>query len=213
YASTLIPAPGEVVTLDLVFQKRDLAGFATVRVTVKRSDTSESVAAAHVGIYTQGYGLLDGQTDDSGRFEFTKVPAGFVSLLASEFSLTRESAGVDFDLRADSVVEQVLTLHVPVPGDPQFVTLHGTVWRDDPAAPNDRTRDRPVPNAVITIRGLAAVTADANGEYSCPSVPVALSDKKAISVFDPETGSQGTFALPTLQPGATNELKLMLQPS
>ena len=144
---------------------------------------------------------------------FTKVPAGFVSLLASEFSLTRESAGVDFDLRADSVVEQVLTLHVPVPGDPQFVTLHGAVWRDDPAAPNDRTRDRPVPNAVITIRGLAAVTADANGEYSCPSVPVALSDKKAISVFDPETGRQGTFALPTLQPGATNELKLLLQTS
>ncbi|MDQ6799844.1 MAG: Ig-like domain-containing protein, partial [Acidobacteriota bacterium] len=211
YAATQIHAPGEVVKHDLVFQKRDLAGFATVRVTVRRSDTSAPVAGARVGVYTQGCGLLDGHTDGNGRFEFARVPAGFVSLLASEFNLTRESAGIDFDLRADSVFEQVLTLHVPVPGDPQFVTLHGTVWRDDPAAPNDRTRDQLVPDAVVTIRGLAAVTADSHGEYSCPSVPVTLSDKKVLSVFDPATGRQGTFALPTLQAGATNELKLLLQ--
>ena len=211
YAATQIHAPGEVVTQDLVFQKRDLAGFATIRVTVKRSDTSEAVAGAHVGVYTQGYGLQDGFTDASGRFEFAKVPAGFVSVLASEFALTRESAGVDFDLRPDAIVEQLLTLHVPVAGDPKFVTLHGTVWRDDPAAPADRTRDQLVPNAVVTIRGLASVTADGNGEYSYPSVPLAASDKKDLSAFDPATGRFGVFALPTLQAGVTNELKVLLQ--
>ncbi|HUJ13824.1 MAG TPA: Ig-like domain-containing protein, partial [Thermoanaerobaculia bacterium] len=137
--------------------------------------------------------------------------AGFVSLLASEFNLTRESAGIDFDLRADSVVEQTLTLHVPVVGDAQFVTLHGTVWRDDPAAPNDRTRDELVPNAVVKVRGLAPVTADANGEYSYPSVPLALSGQNVVTVFDAASGRQGSFALPSLQADVTNELKLLLQ--
>ncbi|HEX9408001.1 MAG TPA: carboxypeptidase-like regulatory domain-containing protein, partial [Thermoanaerobaculia bacterium] len=148
YAATQIHVPGEVVTQDLTIQKRDFAGFATVRVTVKRSDTSAVVAGAHVGVYTLGYGLMDGFTDANGQFEFTKVPAGFISVLASEFNLTRESAGVDFDLHADSIIDQTLTLHVAAAGDPQQVTVHGTVWRDDPAAPNDRTRDQLVPNAV-----------------------------------------------------------------
>ncbi|HUK34925.1 MAG TPA: carboxypeptidase-like regulatory domain-containing protein, partial [Vicinamibacterales bacterium] len=211
YAATQIHSPGEVVTQNLIFQKRDFAGFATVRVAVVRSDTSAVVSGAHVGVYTQGYGLMDGYTDTNGRFEFTKVPAGFVSLLASEFNLTRESAGIDFDLRADSVVEQTLTLHVPVVGDAQFVTLHGTVWRDDPAAPNDRTRDELVPNAVVKVRGLAPVTADANGEYSYPSVPLALSGQNVVTVFDAASGRQGSFALPSLQADVTNELKLLLQ--
>ncbi|HEX9406616.1 MAG TPA: Ig-like domain-containing protein, partial [Thermoanaerobaculia bacterium] len=81
----------------------------------------------------------------------------------------------------------------------------------DPAAPNDRTRDQLVPNAVITIRGLAPVTADANGEYSYPAVPMVMSGQKVITVFDPSSGRQGSFALPTLQTGVTNELRFLLQ--
>ncbi|HKB81397.1 MAG TPA: carboxypeptidase-like regulatory domain-containing protein, partial [Thermoanaerobaculia bacterium] len=198
YAANQIHVPGESLTQDLVVQKRELAGFATVRVTVKRSDTGEPVSGAHVGVYTQGYGLADGYTGPDGTFEFTKVPAGFVSVLAAEFTITRESAGIDFDLPADSVVEQTLT-------------LHGTVWRDDPAAPNDRTRDQPVPNGVVNIRGLAQVTADGNGDYVVPDVPLTFSDTKTVGVFDPATGRQGSFLMPTLQPGVTNELKLLLQ--
>ncbi|HWW62543.1 MAG TPA: carboxypeptidase-like regulatory domain-containing protein, partial [Thermoanaerobaculia bacterium] len=38
YAANQIRTPGEVVTQDLVIQKRDLPGFGTVRVTVLRSD-------------------------------------------------------------------------------------------------------------------------------------------------------------------------------
>ncbi|HUJ15849.1 MAG TPA: carboxypeptidase-like regulatory domain-containing protein, partial [Thermoanaerobaculia bacterium] len=56
YAATQIHSPGEVVTQNLIFQKRDFAGFATVRVAVVRSDTSAVVSGAHVGVYTQGYG-------------------------------------------------------------------------------------------------------------------------------------------------------------
>ncbi|HJT17162.1 MAG TPA: carboxypeptidase-like regulatory domain-containing protein, partial [Thermoanaerobaculia bacterium] len=211
YAATQIHVAGEVITQNLTIQKSDFAGFATVRVTVIRSDTSAPVAGAHVGVYTQGYGLTDGFTDANGKFEFTKVPAGFVSLLASQFDITRESAGIDFDLRADAVVDQTLTLHVPIVGDPQFVSVHGTVWRDDPAAPPDRTRDQLVPNALIAIRGLAQVAADANGEYTYPSVPLAFSGQKVVTVFDPASGRQGSFALPTLQAGVTNEFKILLQ--
>ncbi|MEO8033579.1 MAG: carboxypeptidase-like regulatory domain-containing protein, partial [Acidobacteriota bacterium] len=214
YAANQIRVPGEALTQDLVFQKRELAGFATVRVTVRRSDIADPAKAivpnAHVGVYTQGYGLLDGFTDSSGQFTFSKVPAGFISLLAAEFSITRESAGIELDLRPDTTIDQVLTLHVPTPAEQAaFVTVAGTVWRDDPTAPGNPDRDVRVKNAVITVRGFVSVTADDQGNYSYSGIPTSLSDKRVVDVLDPQTGRTGTFAMPTLQPG-TNQLKLRL---
>ena len=213
YAATQIRVPGESIVQDLTIQKRNVgAGFGAVRVTVKRSDTSTTVAGAHVAVYTQGYGLVDGFTDATGRFDFTQVPAGFISVLASEFSLTRESAGADLDLRADTTIDVTLTLHVPVAGDPAPATLHGFVWRDDPTAPNNSDRETRVANAVVTIRNLASVTSGDNGEFTYTGVPVALSGKRVVTVFDPATGRQGSFSLPDdLHAGTTSEVKLVLR--
>lgn len=219
YAATRIRAAGESIVQNLVIQKRLLAGLATVRLLVKRSDAVDAldptkgvVAGAHVGVSTQGYGLLDGITGNDGRFEFRNVPAGFVSLLASEFSISRQSAGVDLDLRPDTIVEQTLILEVPTPAAAtQLVTLSGTVLRDEPAAPSDRTRDVPVRGAVVTVQGMAPVFADAAGRYTCPAVPRSLSDRKAITVFDPATGRGGSFSLPTFVAGLSEfNLPLLL---
>src|SRR5439155_204053 len=71
YASGEIRQPGEVVTQNLVIQKRDVAGFGTVHITVRRSDQTDSagnfipVPNAHVGVWQQGYGLADGFTDSN----------------------------------------------------------------------------------------------------------------------------------------------------
>lgn len=213
YAATQIRTPGESITQDLIIQKRPIGiGFGSVRLTVIRSDSGLTVAGAHVGVFTQGYGLIDGFSDSNGRFSFTRVPSGPISVVASEFGITRESAGVDLDLRADSTMDVVLTLHVPRATDPPQVTLHGFIRRDDPAAPADRTRDVAVPNAIITIQGLAPITSAANGEYIYSGIPAALSEKKAVTIFDPTTARQGTFTLVTFS-SAPAEQNFLLQTS
>jgi Bacterial Ig-like domain/F5/8 type C domain len=217
YATNQVRTPGELVTQDLVIQKSEVAGTASVRVTVRRSDVSDPAKAlvpnARVGIYSRGYGITEGTTDANGRCEFTGVPAGFVSVLAAEFNLTRESAAVDLEVRADAVVDQVIVLHVPTPAEQSaLVTIQGTITRDDPAAPNDSTRDRAVAAAVLTIPGLAAVTADTEGNYIDSGIPPAFGATKSMNVFDPDTGRRGTFLLPTLVAG-TNQFSVRLRSS
>ena len=214
YAANQIRVVGEQLTQDLVFQKRELSGVATVRVTVRRSDVSDPaksiVPNAHVGVYTQGYGLVDGFTDANGQFTFTNIPAGFISILAAEFSITNESAGIELDLKPDTSIDQVIILHVPTPAEQAaMVTLQGSVWRDDPAAPSDTGRDVIVKGAIVTVRNHAPVTTDDQGNFTYGGISTALSDQRVIDVFDPETGRRGTFNMPTLQAG-TNQVKLRL---
>jgi len=216
YATNAISTPGQVITQNLVIQKKDFPGTGTVRVTVRRSDFPQDdprglVPNAHVGVYTQGYGLTDGYTDANGKFEFTKIPAGFISILAAEFNITRESAGVDMDLKPDTTIDTVLTLHVPTAADQvNLVTIQGTITRDDPTSPSDSTKDRPVAGAVLNISGLEGVVADASGNYVFPNVPISYSAKAKLSVFDPTTGRRGSFVLPTLVAG-TNQFSPKLQ--
>jgi hypothetical protein len=209
YATDQIRTPGQVLTQDLVIKKRELAGLGTVRVTVKRSDSGLAVPGAHVGVYTQGYSLIDGFADVNGQFEFDKVPAGLVSVLAADYSFAPESAGVEFDLNRDSVVEQTLVLHVPTTDDQAgYATVEGDVKRDDPTDPSNPTKEVLVPNAVVQIAGMATVTANASGHYVAPNVPVLKAGKK-INAFDPATGRSGTFFLPgELHPGVSNNVPL-----
>src|SRR5207237_3898599 len=83
YAANQIRTPGEQITQDLVFQKKDAAGFGTVRVVVRRSDIKDAttgeyaiVPGAHVGASSKGYGLVDAFTASNGRFELPQIPAG-----------------------------------------------------------------------------------------------------------------------------------------
>jgi hypothetical protein len=220
YAASQIKTPGEVVTQNLVIQKRDLAGLGTVRITVRRSDLKDSagnlliVSGAHVGVYTQGYGLVDGYTDVNGQFEFTKIPAGFISILAAEFSLTRESAGVELDLKPDSVIEQTLILHVPTAAEAtQYAIVSGIITRDDPTAPSNHDKDTLVNGGIVSVGGLANVVSGADGRYTIENVPTTFAGKK-VRVFDPATGRTGVASLPgQLTPGVVNPLPIRLETS
>ena len=161
YASGEIRQPGEVVTQNLVILKRDVAGFGTVHITVRRSDQTDSagnfipVPNAHVGVWQQGYGLADGFTDSTGQFTFTKVPAGQIQILAADFTLTRESISWPLDLKPDQTLNQILVLHVPNASDlAAMATIVGHVRRDDPTSPGNSVLFVPVRRrALCAVRG------------------------------------------------------------
>src|SRR5258708_33140188 len=115
YAASEIKTPGQLLVQNLSIFRRPFPGTATIRGVVTRSDTNAAVPGTHVGVYTQGYGLVDGFTDGSGRFEFTKVPAGFVTILAAEWSVSREATSLDFDLAPDETRDLTLVLNVKPP--------------------------------------------------------------------------------------------------
>ncbi|MEA2163765.1 MAG: large repetitive protein [Thermoanaerobaculia bacterium] len=219
FASNQIHFPGEALRQDLVIHLKPFPGTGTVRITVRRSDISASdprslVAGAHVGVFTEGYGLVDGSTDSNGRAEFTKIPAGTISILAADFGITQRSAGVEVDLRPDSVVDQTLTLDVPSPGDlASRATLSGTVFRDDPFNPTSLT---PVAGALVTVSGFASVTAGSDGKFTYEGIPLNYAGRKAITAYDPASGRGATFALPSVLVAGTNAFNMTLsstQPS
>ena len=216
YAANQIRTPGEVLTQDLVIQLKDNPGKGTVRVTVRRSDISDPskalVAGAHVGVYTRGYGLTDGYTDASGQFTFTDVPAGQISILAAQFDITRESVGVELDLKPDTTIDQALLLNVPTPAsEAQSVTITGLIDKDDPTAPGITSRNTPVANGLVAINGLGSVTTDANGAYTFTGVPTSYGGVKYLEVFDPASGRRGWFKLPNLVAGQENRVSVTLQ--
>ncbi|MFL6248500.1 MAG: Ig-like domain-containing protein, partial [Thermoanaerobaculia bacterium] len=203
FAANAIRVPGEVVRQDLVIVKRQFPGTGTVRVTVRRSDIADPVASlvanAHVGVYTQGYALTDGYTNANGTYEFTNVPAGLVSILAADFGITRESAAEEVDLKPDTTVERTLVLRVR-DNTTVYASIEGVIEKDDPTAPGDESKVTIVPGAIISVKGLPAVTADANGNYVIADVPTTLTGRE-VWVFDPTTGRRGQFSVPTLVAG------------
>jgi hypothetical protein len=213
YAANQIHAAGEVLRQDLVVRLRPFPGTGTVRVTVRRSDISAAdphslVAGAHVGVFSEGFGLVDGFTDANGRVDFAKIPAGTISILAANFDIARESAGVEADLHSDSTLDEVLTLNVPNAADlAARATLTGTVFRDDPFNPANVA---PVPGAIVTVAGFASVTAGGDGKFTYEGIPLALAGKNAVRVFDPGTGRQGAFSLPTPLVAGPNPVTFVL---
>ncbi|HUP60265.1 MAG TPA: carboxypeptidase regulatory-like domain-containing protein [Thermoanaerobaculia bacterium] len=200
YAANQIRVAGEVVTQDLVIVRREAPGLGNVRVTVRRSDTNAIVSGALVGVWAQGYALRDGYTSTDGSLTFSDIPAGIVSVLAADFSLSREAAGVEVELRADQTLEQTLVLSIPQP-NVKYATLTGIVKRDDPAAPGDTTKDQIAPGAIVTIDRMPAVTADADGRYTFTDLTLDVADRR-FTVFDPVTGRRGYFSVPTLVEGS-----------
>ncbi|HET8796430.1 MAG TPA: carboxypeptidase regulatory-like domain-containing protein, partial [Thermoanaerobaculia bacterium] len=162
YAANHLRTPGEVLTQDLVVLRKESPGLGTVRITVKRSDTNAPVAGAMVGVSSQGYPLQETQTDIQGRAEFRDVPAGLVTMLAAAWNLSRHSAAVELDLRADQTIDQTLVLQI-AESTARYATLEGTITRDDPASPGDTTKDVLVPGAIVTVGNRPSVTAGADG--------------------------------------------------
>ncbi len=212
YATNAIRTAGEVITQDLIAIRKDgpPPGVATVRVTVLRSDTKEPVANAMVGVGSEFVQLMVQYTDSQGRVEFRGVPAGLMSIIASEYSISRHGAAMEVELRGDQVLDQTLVLQVPDPTI-KYAYLEDYVKRDDPSAPGDTSKDQPVANAVISIYNLPPITADANGKYVYPDIPTTFSGRY-IQVFDPATSRTGWFRVPTLHEGK-NDFPIRLSSS
>lgn len=212
FAASQLKTPGEVLTQNLVVLRREAPGRGTVRLTVKRSDTGAAVAGAQVGVSSQGYPLQESFTDADGRAEFRDVPAGLVTLLASQWSISRHAAGIEIDLRADETIDQLLTLQI-ADTTAKYATLEGTITRDDPSSPGDASKDVLVPGAIVTVGNRPAVTAGADGNYVVLDLPVAPEGTSQgnvpVTVFDPNTGRKGWFLLPTLVEG-TNHFSMRL---
>ena len=208
YAAAEIKTPGQLLHQDLSIFRRPFPGTATIRGVVKRSDTNALVAGAHVGVYSQGYGLVDGFTDSNGAFEFLKVPTGFVTVLASEWSISREAVALDFDLATNETRDLTLTLNVR-PAE-ALVTVEGDVTREDPLHPGDPSFFQKVAGALVKIDKAQVVTADANGHYVYLSVPVSFAGKP-ITAYDPATKRTATTNLPSpLDPLTKNNTPIFI---
>ncbi|HVS32818.1 MAG TPA: Ig-like domain-containing protein [Thermoanaerobaculia bacterium] len=206
YAASEIRTAGQVVQQDLSIFRRPFPGSGTVHGVVRRSDTGAAVPFAEIGVYSQGYGLFDGFTDVAGRFSY-RVPVGFITVLAAEWTLSRENAAIDFDLAANEVKEVTLTLNVK-PAE-ALVTLEGTVTREDPLHPGNPAFYQPVAGALVKIDKAQAVTADADGRYVFSSIPVSFTGKK-IQAYDPLTKRTATTNVPQLDPSKANVLPIFI---
>jgi hypothetical protein len=192
FASNEIATPGQLVTQNLSIYRKPFPGTGRVYGVVRRSDTNKVVAGAHVGVYSQGYGLVDGFTDSEGRFDFPKVPSGFVTLLASEWSVSRTAIALDFDLKSDEVKQADLLLSVP--STEKYASLTGVVWRENPLQPGQYER---VAGALVKISNYRIVTANAQGEFTYDEIPVSFSDR-GITAYDPATQRVKTVNVPSL---------------
>jgi hypothetical protein len=207
FAASEIKTPGQLLVQDLSIFRRPFPGTGTIRGVVRRSDTNGTVPFAQVGVYSQGYGLMDGFADAGGRFEFRKVPVGFITVLAAEWNLSRQSVGLDFDLAANEVRDVALTLDVK-PAE-ALVVIEGDVTREDPLFPGDTTKYQKVAGALVKLEKGQAVTADANGHFIFTSVPVSFSNKK-IQGYDPITTRTASTTIPQLDPAIVNRVPIFI---
>lgn len=206
YAAAEIATPGQLVTQNLSIFRKPFPGLGRVHGTVRRSDTSELLAGIHVAVFSQGYGLVDGYTDSAGRFEFEKIPAGFITVLAEEWSFARQSVASDFDLQANEVKQaDLLFLIAPAM---KSATLTGQVLRENPLRPGVQEN---VPGALVKISGYRIVTADGNGRFTYEDLPVVFGGKD-ITAYDPATKRSTTVALPTpLTESGPNNVALFIR--
>ncbi|HSN68763.1 MAG TPA: carboxypeptidase-like regulatory domain-containing protein, partial [Thermoanaerobaculia bacterium] len=194
FAASEVRTAGAVVTQDLVIPLGEAPGTGTVRGLVIRSDTNEPVAGARVGIFSRGYAVGESYTSTDGRFELAGVPAGFVTVLAAEWSVSRTSAAQDFDLRPDATRE--LTMILAVRGAEALARVEGFGQREDPLHPNDPAFYSRVEGAVVRIEGLGTATADALGTFIFEGVPSSLAGRP-VKAWDPSTGRAGATTLPS----------------
>jgi hypothetical protein len=207
FAANEVSIPNEVVKQNLSIFRQPFPGLARVFGVVRRADTNAPVAGARVGVFSQGYGLRDGYTDSQGRFDFTRVPAGFVTVLAQEWGVAPQPAAIDFDLKADEVKEvNVLLFPVAAQGT---ATLTGTVVREKLLQPGVY---EPAGNAVVKINGYRTVTADAQGNFKYEELPLSFS-AKSITAYDPLTKRVNSAQVPTLTVAGPNSVSIFINAS
>ncbi|MDQ3281070.1 MAG: Ig-like domain-containing protein, partial [Acidobacteriota bacterium] len=204
YAANEVATPGQLVKQNLSIYRQPFPGLGRVYGVLLRADTKAPVAGAHVGVFSQGYGLRDGYTDDQGRFDFTRVPAGFITVLAEDFNTAPQPVAIDLDLRAGEAHAVELLLY-PVP-DAGTATVVGNVVREKALQPGSY---EPAANALVNIKGYKTITADANGNFKFENLPLVLS-AHAIAAYDPSTKRIKETVLPTLQSGQTANVSILI---
>ena len=207
FAASEVRSAGEIVTQDLSIYRQPFPGTGKIRGIVVRSDNQQPVPNAHVGVYTQGFGLADGYTDADGRFEFDKVVSGLVTVLAEDYSISRKTVGEDFDLANDQVKDLTLTLEIV--GDEPLANLEGDVEEENPLAPGTYSR---VPGALVQIQNMQVVTADADGHFVYKSLQLTQANKQ-ISVYNPASKRAASTTVPTLDPLVTAYLRIPIRVS
>jgi len=207
FAASEIRSAGEIVTQDLSIYRQPFPGTGKIRGVVVRSDNQQPVPNAHVGVYTQGFGLTDGYTDANGRFEFDKVVSGLVTVLAEDWSISRKAVGEDFDLANDQVKDLTLTLEIV--SDEPLANLEGDVEEENPLAPGTYSK---VPGALVQIEHMQVVTADADGHFVYKSLQLTQTNKK-ISVYNPVSKRAASTTVPTLDPAVTAYLRIPIKVS
>ncbi|HEY3056996.1 MAG TPA: carboxypeptidase-like regulatory domain-containing protein, partial [Thermoanaerobaculia bacterium] len=208
FASGEIATPGQLVTKELVIYRKPFPGTGTIFGVVRRSDTNAPVAAARVGVYSQGFGLSEALTDSDGRYEFRKVPAGFVTVLAAEWSVSRQSTAVDFDLHTDEAREVNLILGIATPSE-ATANLSGDVIRENPLFPGDPSKYERVAGAIVKLGG-RPVTADSNGHFTYDALPLRFGNSLEIQAYDPSTKRVGKVLLPTLTEAGPNNVTIFI---
>ncbi|HEX6641411.1 MAG TPA: carboxypeptidase-like regulatory domain-containing protein, partial [Thermoanaerobaculia bacterium] len=208
YAAGEIATPGEIELQDISIYRQPVPKNGGVHGVIRRSDTGGPVAGASVGVFNNGYQLASQTTDSEGRYNFEKVPAGFISIVAAEWTISRQSANTDFDLRGDEVRQVDLTLSVAP--DEQLATVTGQVLREDPLFPGNASKYQPVANALVLIAGMKIITADANGHFEYVNVPLSRSGYD-IGAHDPVTRRTEHTTLPQLTAAGPNNVPILLK--
>ncbi|HEX6178261.1 MAG TPA: carboxypeptidase regulatory-like domain-containing protein, partial [Thermoanaerobaculia bacterium] len=210
FAASEIATPGQVAGIDLTIVRQPFPGVGAIRGRVVRSDDGRPVGGARVGVSTQGFGLDETLTDAEGRYEFRRVPAGFVTVLAANWSIAGEAAHADFDLRADETVEvPPLILPIRTAEDP-VTAVDGVVLREDPLHPGDPSFYQPVRGAVIAIGSREPIFSDTTGRFTLAAVPIRYGGIVEVRAYDPETRRNAALRLPTLSEGGPNNVAIFI---
>ncbi len=184
YAANGVRSAGEVVEQNLQIIRKAAPGIGSIRGVVVRSDDGSPVTNARVGLFSQGFAVSEAYTGEDGQFFFDDVPAGFITVLAAHWSVSRQATSFDFDLAPNEVKELTLSLVVNTGGTG---TLTGVVTRGGTS--------EVVPGALVQLEGLQVITAGADGTFTYEQIPTSLGGKK-IEAYDPETDRIGSAIVP-----------------
>ncbi|HEU4888301.1 MAG TPA: carboxypeptidase regulatory-like domain-containing protein, partial [Thermoanaerobaculia bacterium] len=208
YAAGEIATPGEIEQQDISIYRQPIPKNGSVHGTIRRSDTGAPVMGASVGIFNNGYPLQTLTTDADGHYTAEKVPAGFISVVAAEWTVSRQSANTDFDLRGDESRQVDLTLSV-APNE-QLATVTGEVLREDPLFPGNASKYQRVAGALVKIDNMRIVTADAEGRFVITDVPLTPGGRN-IGAHDPATRRTERVPLPQLTGNGTSHVPILLK--
>jgi Bacterial Ig-like domain/Carboxypeptidase regulatory-like domain/F5/8 type C domain len=208
FAAGEIATPGELELQDISIYRQPVPKNGSVHGTVRRSDTNQPVMGANVGVFNNGYPIGVVQTDSDGHYTFDKVPAGFISVVAAEWTISRKSANTDFDLKGDETRQVDFVLSV-APNE-QLATITGVVLKEDPLFPGNAAKYQKVANALVKVYGMRIVNTDAEGRFEIVNVPLDRSGYE-IGAHDPVSRRTERTQIPQLTVAGPNHIPILLR--